>query len=228
MEESFSYLFLSSLGNFGWNMIVFLVFLLTWILANDYEWTIFIVFPLSLQYAYLRVPLSLTIYCVQLWCFLTDTLKAQKMESKTENLVTSAAAFVEGGIQESCDDACSICLEEFCDNDPSTVILTNTCIGYLKNMFLLILFLSSQVTVCRHEFHLQCVLDWYYYYYPFISNNWRCSYIFSYIFYTLSLNLISKTYFKMLLTLICRCQRSSQCPMCWQPLSLTDPTGFVK
>ncbi|WJX79614.1 RING-type E3 ubiquitin transferase [Trifolium repens] len=79
------------------------------------------------------------------------------MESKTENLVTSAAAFVEGGIQESCDDACSICLEEFCDNDPSTV------------------------TVCRHEFHLQCVLDW--------------------------------------------CQRSSQCPMCWQPLSLTDPTG---
>jgi E3 ubiquitin-protein ligase RHF len=53
------------------------------------------------------------------------------MESKTENLVTSAAAFVEGGIQESCDDACSICLEEFCDNDPSTVILTNTCIHRL-------------------------------------------------------------------------------------------------
>lgn len=79
------------------------------------------------------------------------------METKAENHMTSAAAFVEGGIQESCDDACSICLEEFCDNDPSTA------------------------TACRHEFHLQCVLEW--------------------------------------------CQRSSQCPMCWQPISLKDPTG---
>ncbi|XP_057438950.1 E3 ubiquitin-protein ligase RHF2A-like isoform X2 [Lotus japonicus] len=79
------------------------------------------------------------------------------MESKTEGHMTSAAAFVEGGIQESCDDACSICLEEFCESDPSTV------------------------TVCRHEFHLQCILEW--------------------------------------------CQRSSQCPMCWQNISLKDPTS---
>ncbi|XP_058740739.1 E3 ubiquitin-protein ligase RHF2A-like [Vicia villosa] len=79
------------------------------------------------------------------------------MENKAENHMTSAAAFVEGGIQESSDDACSICLEEFNDNDPSTI------------------------TFCRHEFHLQCVLEW--------------------------------------------CQRSSQCPMCWQPISLKDPTG---
>ncbi|CAI8614959.1 unnamed protein product [Vicia faba] len=79
------------------------------------------------------------------------------MENKGENHMTSAAAFVEGGVQESSDDACSICLEEFNDSDPSTV------------------------TVCRHEFHLQCVLEW--------------------------------------------CQRSSHCPMCWQPISLKDPTG---
>lgn len=39
----------------------------------------------------------------------------------SENHLTSAAAFVEGGIQEACDDACSICLEDFCDSDPSTV-----------------------------------------------------------------------------------------------------------
>ncbi|KAL0460847.1 UNVERIFIED_CONTAM: E3 ubiquitin-protein ligase RHF2A [Sesamum latifolium] len=39
----------------------------------------------------------------------------------SENHLTSAAAFVEGGIQEACDDACSICLEAFCDSDPSTV-----------------------------------------------------------------------------------------------------------
>jgi hypothetical protein len=35
--------------------------------------------------------------------------------------MTSAAAFVEGGVQDACDDACSICLESFCDEDPATV-----------------------------------------------------------------------------------------------------------
>lgn len=75
----------------------------------------------------------------------------------SENHLTSAAAFVEGGIQEACDDACSICLEAFCDSDPSTL------------------------TTCKHEFHLQCILEW--------------------------------------------CQRSSQCPMCWQNISLKDPSS---
>ncbi|KAK6147373.1 hypothetical protein DH2020_018285 [Rehmannia glutinosa] len=74
---------------------------------------------------------------------------------KPENHMTSAAAFVEGGIQDPCADTCSICLEAFCDSDPSTV------------------------TICKHEFHLQCILEW--------------------------------------------CQRSSNCPMCWQPISLKDP-----
>ncbi|OMO51603.1 Zinc finger, RING-type [Corchorus capsularis] len=78
-------------------------------------------------------------------------------ETKSEVHLTSAAAFVEGGIQDACDDACSICLEAFCESDPSTV------------------------TSCKHEFHLQCILEW--------------------------------------------CQRSSQCPMCWQPISLKDPTS---
>ncbi|XP_022729300.1 E3 ubiquitin-protein ligase RHF2A-like [Durio zibethinus] len=78
-------------------------------------------------------------------------------DTKSEAHLTSAAAFVEGGIQDACDDACSICLEEFCESDPSTV------------------------TSCKHEFHLQCILEW--------------------------------------------CQRSSQCPMCWQPISLKDPTS---
>ncbi|XP_061372116.1 E3 ubiquitin-protein ligase RHF2A-like [Gastrolobium bilobum] len=84
-------------------------------------------------------------------------MEVQEMEGESESHMTSAAAFVEGGIQESCDDACSICLEEFCESDPSTV------------------------TTCKHEFHLQCILEW--------------------------------------------CQRSSQCPMCWQPISLKDPTS---
>ncbi|PIN03340.1 Anaphase-promoting complex (APC), subunit 11 [Handroanthus impetiginosus] len=76
---------------------------------------------------------------------------------KADSHMTSAAAFVEGGIQDACDDACSICLEAFCDGDPSTV------------------------TSCKHEFHLQCILEW--------------------------------------------CQRSSNCPMCWQPISLKDPAS---
>ncbi|KAL6880194.1 hypothetical protein ACP4OV_011759 [Aristida adscensionis] len=71
--------------------------------------------------------------------------------------LSSAAAFVEGGVQDACDDACSICLEAFADSDPSTV------------------------TSCKHEFHLQCILEW--------------------------------------------CQRSSQCPMCWQAISMKDPTS---
>nr|ABK25021.1 unknown [Picea sitchensis] len=71
--------------------------------------------------------------------------------------LTSAAAFVEGGIQEACEDACSICLEPFCETDPSTV------------------------TSCKHEYHLQCILEW--------------------------------------------AQRSKQCPMCWQFLSLKDPAS---
>jgi tRNA A37 methylthiotransferase MiaB len=34
---------------------------------------------------------------------------------------SSAAAFVEGGVQDGCDDTCSICLETFSDSDPSAV-----------------------------------------------------------------------------------------------------------
>ncbi|KAL1544023.1 RING-type E3 ubiquitin transferase [Salvia divinorum] len=78
-------------------------------------------------------------------------------EGNVSSSLTSAAAFVEGGIQEACDDACSICLEAFCDSDPSTL------------------------TTCKHEFHLQCILEW--------------------------------------------CQRSSQCPMCWQSIGLKDPSS---
>ncbi|CAN0847700.1 E3 ubiquitin-protein ligase RHF2A [Linum grandiflorum] len=72
-------------------------------------------------------------------------------------MMTSAAAFVEGGIQDGSEDACSICLDDFTSNDPST--LTN----------------------CRHEYHLQCILEW--------------------------------------------CQRSSDCPMCLQAVSLKDPSS---
>lgn len=38
-----------------------------------------------------------------------------------EASMSSAAEFVEGGTQDPCDDACSICLESFCEDDPATV-----------------------------------------------------------------------------------------------------------
>lgn len=50
----------------------------------------------------------------------------------TEDILTSAAAFVEGGIQDACDDACSICLEAFCDSDPSTVRIVHIILCYYE------------------------------------------------------------------------------------------------
>eukprot|EP00252_Welwitschia_mirabilis_P020827 TRINITY_DN5191_c0_g1_i1.p1 TRINITY_DN5191_c0_g1~~TRINITY_DN5191_c0_g1_i1.p1 ORF type:complete len:417 (-),score=89.86 TRINITY_DN5191_c0_g1_i1:391-1641(-) len=60
------------------------------------------------------------------------------MEDKksVESHVSSAAAFVESGVQAACEDCCSICLEPFSDDDPATV------------------------TSCKHEYHLQCILEW--------------------------------------------------------------------
>ncbi|RRT66661.1 hypothetical protein B296_00040036, partial [Ensete ventricosum] len=41
--------------------------------------------------------------------------------AKMESHLSSAVAFMEGGIQDACDDACSICLEAFCESDPLTI-----------------------------------------------------------------------------------------------------------
>ena len=40
--------------------------------------------------------------------------KATKMK-----MLSSAATFVEGGVQDTFDDTCIICLENFCDSEPS-------------------------------------------------------------------------------------------------------------
>lgn len=89
----------------------------------------------------------------------SEEVSEMEAAKKSDDSMTSPAAFVEGGVQEACDDACSICLEDFSESDPSTV------------------------TNCRHEFHFQCILEW--------------------------------------------CQRSSNCPMCWQPISLKDAASQV-
>lgn len=104
--------------------------------------------------------------------------------TKIEGHLSSAAAFVEGGIQEACDDACSICLEAFTDSDPSSVrhlpyfffctsfTLLAKARFYLQFKgssvddhasleFILLKNSLVQVTGCKHEFHLQCILEWY-------------------------------------------------------------------
>jgi len=43
--------------------------------------------------------------------------------------MSSAAEFVEGGAQDPCDDACSICLESFCEDEPATVSEYDWCFG---------------------------------------------------------------------------------------------------
>lgn len=47
-----------------------------------------------------------------------------------EESMSSAAEFVEGGAQDPCDDACSICLESFCDDDPATVSGQSSGLGF--------------------------------------------------------------------------------------------------
>lgn len=62
-----------------------------------------------------------------------------------------------GAVGDESDEDCSICLEPFTPQDPATV------------------------TSCKHEYHLQCILEW--------------------------------------------CERSKECPICWQLLSLKDPAS---
>ena len=69
-------------------------------------------------------------FLISTWNCGVCLLKVEGMEEakKPESHMTSAAAFVEGGVQEACDDACSICLEAFCDSDPSTVMHFIICL----------------------------------------------------------------------------------------------------
>ena len=108
-----------------------------------------------------------------------DSVDRRGMEAKAGRMeeLSSAAAFVEGGVQDACDDACSICLEAFSDSDPSAVRLPaalqpcsrrwvfnllglGCALLGLFNKLALSCFCLAQVTSCKHEFHLQCILEW--------------------------------------------------------------------
>ncbi|KAJ8766454.1 hypothetical protein K2173_022513 [Erythroxylum novogranatense] len=78
--------------------------------------------------------------------------------SVTEKRMLSFVVSPAGGVvDEDLEDACSICLEPFTSEDPATI------------------------TNCKHEYHLQCILEW--------------------------------------------CQRSKECPICWQLISLKVPAS---
>lgn len=106
---------------------------------------------LLLIYCYMQ-KLILCSFFLSGWAIQTEEVK------KTDDLMTSPAAFVEGGIQDACDDACSICLEEFTENDPSTVIYLR-----IKHCFLFKSFFSIIVVGVSlfwlHEFSLLYVSD---------------------------------------------------------------------
>ena len=42
------------------------------------------------------------------------------------------AEFGKGGVQDPCEDACSICLENFCQDDPATVSQDYSQFCYFK------------------------------------------------------------------------------------------------
>ncbi|KAK6126491.1 hypothetical protein DH2020_039764 [Rehmannia glutinosa] len=153
------------------------------------------------------------IWIVYVYCAIVEMLVlvedyrlvlAMDEAKKAESHMTSAAAFVEGGIQEACDDSCSICLEGFCDGDPSTV------------------------TSCKHEFHLQCILECSPPpppYYPHMRDT---------LAQTDPITPSNFTSYptggqgegrKLQRCCVGLCQRSSNCPMCWQNISLKDPTS---
>ncbi|KAL6970384.1 RING-type E3 ubiquitin transferase [Sarracenia purpurea var. burkii] len=71
--------------------------------------------------------------------------------------IISSGSYSRADDDDDSEDTCSICLEPFNSQDPPTV------------------------TNCRHDYHLQCILEW--------------------------------------------SQRSKECPICWQPLVLRDPTS---
>lgn len=71
---------------------------------------------------------------------------SEKEEGKNDSHLTSAAAFVEGGIQEACDDSCSICLEAFCDSDPGTVL------NFILTTFMPLDFFSTLEALKLHHF----------------------------------------------------------------------------
>ncbi|TMW90520.1 hypothetical protein EJD97_015590, partial [Solanum chilense] len=117
---------------------------------------------------------------------------------ETSPAASAAAAAASTVVDDSIEDACSICLEPFNSDDPPAV------------------------TDCKHEYHLQCILEWY------IQNL---------LLYNILVKCRGHTFppclhiFNRRSWLICsinimrilfRSQRSKECPICWRVLALKD------
>ncbi|KAG6792538.1 hypothetical protein POTOM_001690 [Populus tomentosa] len=112
-----------------------------------------------------------------------EGIEERKKKSEA-HLTVSAAAFVEGGIQEACDDACSICLENFCDS----VRVVAGLDGWFNLLGDMVGGWMGKIPIFGMVYEEDLVKE-----------------------------------MKDPCILLILCQRSSQCPMCWQPISLKDP-----
>lgn len=95
-----------------------------------------------LSYQFLG-KLNFSVHCLNWYSWFLWKVGRMEEAKSPDDHMTSAAAFVEGGIQDACDDACSICLEEFSESDPLTVI-SISFLFYFNCTF-------SPVTTLRHR-----------------------------------------------------------------------------
>ncbi|TXG71983.1 hypothetical protein EZV62_000562 [Acer yangbiense] len=81
-------------------------------------------------------------------------------------LSSSSSSSSPGADDDTADDACSICLDPFSTQDPSTHVECETVrhclIGIygVSDCFLYSDWNGDRVTGCNHEYHLQCILEW--------------------------------------------------------------------
>ncbi|CAI5466225.1 unnamed protein product, partial [Closterium sp. Yama58-4] len=66
----------------------------------------------------------------------SEAAPSESAASEAAVRLVSAAALVAAGVQDAEEDSCSICLDAFTESEPATL------------------------TVCNHEYHFQCVLEW--------------------------------------------------------------------
>lgn len=102
--------------------------------------------------------------CCEGSCYLT-----MEEGTKSKDHLISAAAFVEGGTQDACDDACSICLEAFSENDPHTVHIWS----YRYNMSFSFYFIPSVIFFIFSSCRLQ-VASTNFIFSAFLNGNLNC------------------------------------------------------